>query len=193
MNIKKRVRTAVDGRSSAVAGRGRRVALLVAAFAAAGLAVTGCSADEPGGGASPAPGAGGAGGADSTKAVQYAQCMRSNGLKSFPDPVNGRFQLRMTRGTEMDPNNPTFQAARNACKSLEPPGVLGGQAQSSAQQAQMLKFSACMRKNGVPKFPDPQNGGLTMGGEIDPNSPQFKSAMQKCRKLLPGGTAIGGR
>jgi hypothetical protein len=56
----------------------------------------------------------------------------------------------------------------------------------------MLKFVACMRSHGVPDFPDPQGGRLLIGGgKVDPNSPQFKSAMQACRTLLPGGAAGG--
>jgi hypothetical protein len=57
----------------------------------------------------------------------------------------------------------------------------------------MVAFSACMRKNGVPKFPDPEvvDGGmrLSFGSEngIDPNAPQFKKARQACRSLLPNG------
>jgi hypothetical protein len=52
------------------------------------------------------------------------------------------------------------------------------------------KFAACMRKNGVPNFPDPSSSGaLTIGPSagIDPNSPKFKAAQQTCRKLLPNG------
>jgi hypothetical protein len=48
-----------------------------------------------------------------------------------------------------------------------------------------------MRKNGVPKFPDPQNGQTIVGGGVDPNSPQFQSAIQACQKLIPGGTTGG--
>jgi hypothetical protein len=47
-----------------------------------------------------------------------------------------------------------------------------------------------MRKNGVPKFPDPdKNGGLLLragpGTGIDPESAQFKAAERKCRSLQP--------
>jgi hypothetical protein len=55
------------------------------------------------------------------------------------------------------------------------------------------KFAQCMRKHGVPNFPDPGSGGsIAIGGRgsgIDPNSPAFKSAMQACRSLLPKGHA----
>jgi hypothetical protein len=122
--------------------------------------------------------------------------MREHGVPSFPDPVNGRVMLQMRKGSDLDPDNPTFQNAQKECKSVEPPGLQSGSGPNSQQQEQMLKFVACMRKNGVPKFPDPQAGGgikidPSMG--VDPESPQFKSATQTCRKLLPGGVAPGGQ
>jgi hypothetical protein len=52
------------------------------------------------------------------------------------------------------------------------------------------KFAACMRRNGVPSFPDPSSrGDLTIGpgSGIDPDSPAFKKAQEKCSKLLPNG------
>jgi hypothetical protein len=57
----------------------------------------------------------------------------------------------------------------------------------------LVAFSACMRRNGVPKFPDPEVVGsgmrLSFGSEngIDPNAPQFKRAQRACRNLLPNG------
>jgi hypothetical protein len=64
---------------------------------------------------------------------------------------------------------------------------------SRSDRQAMVAFSACMRKHGVPTFPDPKavSGGysLRFGSEngIDPNSPQFKNAQQACKKLLPNG------
>jgi hypothetical protein len=52
------------------------------------------------------------------------------------------------------------------------------------------KFAQCMRKNGVPNFPDPNGQGqITINGSsgIDPRSPKFQKAEQTCRKLLPNG------
>jgi hypothetical protein len=58
-------------------------------------------------------------------------------------------------------------------------------------------FSACMRKNGVPNFPDPDSNGnirITGGRDkngrtfgLDPNSAQFRRAQKACRKLQPNG------
>ena len=53
-----------------------------------------------------------------------------------------------------------------------------------------LKVSECMRSHGVPNFPDPSGagGGFNLNGSgINPLSPAFESAQQRCFKLLPGG------
>jgi hypothetical protein len=174
----------------------RRVAvggLLVLAAVALGLALAGCGSSATG--TNPSPSGSASGGSYAEKLVAFAQCMRQNGVPSFPDPVDGRLNLVATPDSPLNPNNPLFQSARDKCKALEPPGALGG-AQNAQQQEQMLKFVNCMRSNGVPNFPDPQqNGGIMMTGgpnQIDPNSPAFQKAMQTCRNLLPGGGAVGG-
>ncbi len=53
--------------------------------------------------------------------VAYSQCMRENGVPSFPDPENGRLQIRGRQGSDMDPESSSFQAAQQACKDKEPP------------------------------------------------------------------------
>jgi hypothetical protein len=65
-----------------------------------------------------------------------------------------------------------------------------GSASAASNNASFLKFSQCMRKNGVPNFPDPGGGGgihISASSGINPFSPSFKSAQGKCRHLLPGG------
>jgi hypothetical protein len=52
------------------------------------------------------------------------------------------------------------------------------------------KFYACMRKQGVTNFPDPNGQGVIAihsGEGIDPGSPAFRSARTVCDKLLPNG------
>lgn len=63
------------------------------------------------------------------QALQYSKCMRAHGITSFPDPqaVNGgiRIALRSGKGSNLNPNNPQFQAAQKACQGLMP-GPKGG-------------------------------------------------------------------
>jgi hypothetical protein len=158
------------------------VALLLVTIAAAALLAAGCGDDSDDGDKSTASGAS----ADS-QAVRYAECMRENGVPNFPDPVTGQLQLQ--DGADLDPNSPEFQAAQEACQDKLPAGVQDGGAASQETQAQVLKFAKCMRKNGVPDFPDPSvQGGavLSQTPGIDPNSPQFQAAQQACGDLLSG-------
>ncbi|MEO3874998.1 hypothetical protein ABGB18_39945 [Nonomuraea sp. B12E4] len=183
----------------------KRAGLGIAAIAILGLATAACGNSEAasgggsGGSSSVNPGGGGSPDGDSREVraaalVKYAQCMRENGVSQFPDPVDGRLQLKAERGGALDPDSPAFQEAQKKCKSVEPPGLLEGKGVSGDQQEQMLKYVACMRKNGVPNFPDPQNGRIQLSPEVgvDPQSPQFKNAEDACRKFMPGGVSPGG-
>jgi hypothetical protein len=64
------------------------------------------------------------------------------------------------------------------------------QAQMQAAMARALKFSQCMRKHGIPNFPDPTEGAsghnITIGGNVDFHSPQVQSAQRTCQSYLPG-------
>lgn len=119
---------------------------------------------------------------------KYSACMRDNGVPAFPDPVNGRVMLQSAKGGGgIDPSSPQFQSAERACASLAPAGLHDG-APSAELQEQGRKFSACMRKNGVPDFPDPSSSaGKFKYTGVDPNAPGFESAQQACHKLAPGG------
>ena len=121
--------------------------------------------------------------------LAYSECMRSHGVPDFPDPVGNSLQIRVSPGSDLDPTSPLMQTAQKACQSLQPGGTQGGTI-SDAQKSQALKYSACMRSNGVPNFPDPvfSNGGaqIKING-IDPNSTQFQAAQKACQSLQPGG------
>jgi hypothetical protein len=60
-----------------------------------------------------------------------------------------------------------------------------------------LRFSECMRANGVTNFPDPQPGGdVEIPSGANPDSPVFRSAQAKCQKILSAGGGLpapGGR
>jgi hypothetical protein len=55
-------------------------------------------------------------------------------------------------------------------------------------------YSACMRKNGVPNFPDPDsNGRIWINGPklgMNVDSVQFKAATKACRKPAPKGNEL---
>jgi hypothetical protein len=56
-------------------------------------------------------------------ALAHAKCMREHGLENFPDPTfdeNGGAQIRIGPGTGLDPDDPDFKAAEEACRDELP-------------------------------------------------------------------------
>jgi hypothetical protein len=55
--------------------------------------------------------------------------------------------------------------------------------------ARSRRIAACMRRNGVPNFPNPKVSGgqvwLLLPPGLTRNSPRIKRAQRACRKLLP--------
>jgi hypothetical protein len=55
------------------------------------------------------------------QALEFSRCMRAHGIPDFPDPqiLNGgadiSISLRGGKGSDLDPNDPRFQAAQRAC------------------------------------------------------------------------------
>lgn len=114
--------------------------------------------------------------------------MRAHGVTDYPDSGN---VLGAGPDSDLNPGNPTYQAAQQACQSLRP-AVRLSPAQVAQDQADALKFSECMRQHGITKYPDPQpasdgNDRIDLSG-IDLNSPQFQAAAQACKQYqVPGG------
>ncbi len=68
------------------------------------------------------------------------------------------------------------------------PGGTPSPARQAHDLQQEVALSACMRRNGVPDYPDPSNGGSVIHlANVDPNSPFFQRAQQICQKKVPGG------
>jgi hypothetical protein len=69
-------------------------------------------------------------------------------------------------------------------------------ATNSTDKAQGAAFTRCMRKNGVPNFPDPNGQGKLFNGTylkqagVDPDSPRVQAADSACSHLLPAGVTI---
>lgn len=128
----------------------------------------------------------------------YADCMRAHGVPAFPDPKpGGGIQL----GPGVDPSAPAFQAARATCRKLLPAGMLGAGTTthpSSGTLERFVRIAECMRRHGVPDFPDPRTSvPSTFGGAgvisdiegvifvfpaatIDLQSPAFTRAAAAC-------------
>jgi hypothetical protein len=144
-----------------------------------------------GGGSSESHSSIGIAGASGATALKFAECVRSHGVPSFPDPsAQGTFNFTGDLN-----RTPQFQSATRTCGRLL---HVGGGTPNPAQQAKalagLLKFSNCMRSHGVPNFPDPTTspgGGVGLsvksGSGLDPGSPVFQDAQRACQSLMPGG------
>jgi hypothetical protein len=94
-----------------------------------------------------------------------AQCMRANGVPSFPDspPNGGGGGLEISPGPNgtlkvngVTVPQATFQSASHKCQKYLPQGPPVSQAQLAKIRQGALKMAQCMRTHGVPNFPDPQ-------------------------------------
>lgn len=131
------------------------------------------------------------------QAQAYSQCMRSNGVPNFPDPVptpSGGYGYR-TGG--IDGKSAAFQEALRACKDLPSPWNSPGKKLSPDEQQAWLRWATCIRANGVPDFADPTfgDGGevqISDGGSNGRQSPQMQSAMDACKSQMPSTGGLGG-
>ena len=157
-----------------------------------GPGVAGGPTTTSAGGHSPAGPTGGSSTSDhGAQLLAYAKCMRSHRIADFPDPTQSpgggaSLILNGGPGSDLNANNPTFQAALAACKSLRPSGQ-----QTPAQVAQNVaagvKLAECMRSHGFPSFPDPNSQDVfNLPSGIDTSSPTYQSAYGTCQKLTPG-------
>jgi hypothetical protein len=123
--------------------------------------------------------------------LKYSKCMREHGVSNFPDPVMGKGL--QVNGNQVGQGTATYKAADGACKSLMPGG--GGADNAPADRTAALKYSKCMRDQGVTKFPDPAaNGSVDL--DIDkigmpPDNPLFQAALKACQQYL-GSTNTNG-
>ncbi|MER7050271.1 MULTISPECIES: hypothetical protein [Streptomyces] len=178
-------------------GRLRRTGTLAVLLLSAALVATGCSSDEKeetvaeaSSQAKPAEQGSEAGKGD---AVAYAKCMRKNGQPNFPDPQPGG-ALTLPQG--VDPRSDEFKKSDDACKEYRPTKGSGEEPGGGWSSDDQVKYAECMRKNGVPEFPDPNptEKGMVLGKDagIDPKSAQFEKADTACKEHKPQGAPGGG-
>jgi len=55
------------------------------------------------------------------QALKYSRCMRAHAISDFPDPnAQGGIALSPKPRGGLDPHNPRFQAANQACQHYQP-------------------------------------------------------------------------
>jgi hypothetical protein len=125
------------------------------------------------------------------QALEFAECMRENGVPDFPDPEieDGRIQMRIggpDGGGELDQE--AVEQAMEACEDLAPRGG-GSFSEEDRQEMQdaFLEYAQCMRDNGY-DMPDPdfEGGDGLFRLEGEPGDPAFQQAQEACEDKLPG-------
>jgi hypothetical protein len=104
------------------------------------------------------------------KGVQFAECMRHNGVSAFPDSnaaSDQEFVAAIKRAQDAAPA--AWKKAIRACKDLRPAGLLGGKA-TPREMTERLKFAQCIRDHGVKDFPDPTRDGPLVDTNRIPSS-----------------------
>jgi hypothetical protein len=183
----------------------RRTLRTLAALAVVAVITTGCGSNAPSetGTANSAATAGTATTKKLTgrdKAVRFAECMRENGVREFPDPdASGELTIDgVLNGSTLDPDTPAWKGAIGACKDLQPSGFTGHK-RNSGQQTAALQFARCIRENGVADFPDPTADAPLVDTNRIPSSSRpggmavLNAAMQKCGAGLAGKLGLGSR
>jgi hypothetical protein len=165
---------------------GRRPAAMIAALLGLAVLAAGC-----GGSNDHTPGSSGSSGAAMGQFLAYTRCMRSHGVSDFPDPTTSPgggvgIQVNGGPGSDLNPDNPTFKAAKQTCRALLPGGEQPA-ALSAPKTAAEVKWARCMRAHGLPSFPDPNAQGAFDSSKFDESSPAFSTASNACRSLQPTG------
>lgn len=125
--------------------------------------------------------------------IAFSKCMRAHGVTHFPDPggpvPNGPYNsfAGIVIPPSLNLRSPAVKAAKRSCQGLLT-SVLSSQGKppiTAAQKASLIKNAQCLRKHGVPNYPDPTfpaGGGIAIqaGTGFNPDSEAFKRAQSAC-------------
>jgi hypothetical protein len=139
-----------------------------------GVAHVGSSANGSGSPSSSAP----------ASALAFSQCMRSHGVRNFPDP-DSTGGIPKVSPQQLGVSSAQFDTAESACAHLLQPN----QAQVQDLLIGMRDFARCMRSHGVPNWPDPtlHSDGqpvFDLRGQIAPDSQRMNISSGQCAHLL---------
>ncbi len=122
--------------------------------------------------------------------LQFARCARSHGAPDFPDPqLDSQGRASFADDAHVKQEMGTSQV-REACGPIL--GRLPASAQqqppvTAAQLRQLVAYARCIRRHGVPGFPDPRPDGTFALTPTQKGSPQLNNAVQACRQYSPRG------
>ena len=141
---------------------------------------------------------------DEETLLEFAACMRDNGIEDFEDPTFGadgapEFSLRgASSGSEADRDE--MRAAFEVCQEhLEGLAFGPGSIDVTEVEDTLVDFAACMRDNGY-DMPDPDlsnfgqgggEGGGLFGGQLDREDADFISALEACEHIFENLPFVG--
>jgi hypothetical protein len=128
--------------------------------------------------------------------LAYASCMRDNGY-DMKDPARPRSDgsVEAEAAVPAIGSNPVYDRAAEKCKDKLPVGEAGDSVQlTAAERAKALKFSQCMRDNGIADYPDPDSAGNVTQPLPDQQDPAYagKKALLEAAAKKCGGGAVPG-
>jgi hypothetical protein len=174
---------------------GCALAVIVCGLAIAGCGYTGGSSEAASSGGPESP-------AVAAAFLKFAGCMRTHGVPNFPDPSSQGGGIQITPGSGLNPGSPAFKSAQAQCKKLLPgggPKAAKAPPPSASAVRAALTWAQCIRKHGVPNFPDPSTSGnqaglffrgvvFPVGPDFNPQSPAFQHAQSACGMGPSGGS-----
>jgi hypothetical protein len=150
------------------------VGVLLLTACGGGQQHTGVASVSSKGAADAASASPGASGDQQHRALEWAKCMRANGL-DVPDP-------RPSQGLPLpgNPHDPKVQKAIEACKQYLPAPSIN--MNDPAVQQQMAQYAKCMREHGI----DMQDPGSGMVKLPDMSDPKVAEANKACSPQVTG-------
>jgi hypothetical protein len=170
--------------------RGAVAALVVATGIAIGATAcggSGTSGSDPSASAPSSASSSASAQSPATRALAYAQCMRSHGVPNFPDPtINGNSISMNVDVNSLDVSQSVLSAAQNDCASLSPQSFVPPGFNQAKNTAEGLKWAQCIREHGEPDFPDPSGDGtFNLPSSINAQGPALQAAENACKSLTP--------
>jgi hypothetical protein len=123
---------------------------------------------------------------------EWAVCMRSNGDPTQTDPVidsHGVINITLPLGVPQALSS-EIHSSTGPCSQYEVEAEAALRAADPVapppDEAQLVRYTDCMRANGVPNYPDPGPDGKTdfQSTGVDPNSPSVQNANKVCGKQI---------
>jgi hypothetical protein len=121
---------------------------------------------------------------------EWAACIRRHGDPNQADPtIDANKDIEITMNNVPQALSSEVHGSTGPCSNYllaAETALRGGQPSPTYNPVTAVKFSECMRANGVPNYPDPSANGETnfRGTGVDPNSTAVQNATKTCDKKL---------